>query len=57
MGLVHHTDVEREWAYDRDAVIGGLDEALDEAYARDWVVVSMKRDWRAVFPFTTGAGG
>jgi phosphoserine phosphatase len=57
MGLVHHTDAEREWAYDRGAVVGGLEEALDEAHARDWVVVSMKRDWRAVFPFAAGAGG
>jgi hypothetical protein len=56
MGLVHHTDAGREWAYDRDAVIGGLDEALDEAHARDWVIVSMKRDWRVVFAFAARAG-
>jgi hypothetical protein len=31
MGLVHHTDAEREYAYDRDSSIGRLDKALDEA--------------------------
>jgi len=51
MGLVHHTDAEREWSYDREAVIGRLDEALDEAQAKDWTVVDMKRDWRVVFPW------
>jgi phosphoglycolate phosphatase-like HAD superfamily hydrolase len=50
MGLVHHTDAEREWAYDRASRIGKLDKALDEARAKDWIVVDMKRDWRAVFP-------
>ena len=50
MGLVHHTDAEREWAYDRASRIGKLDKALDEARTRDWIVVDMKRDWRVVFP-------
>ena len=50
MGLVHHTDGEREYAYDRQSHIGRLDKALDEATARGWTVVDMKRDWRAVFP-------
>ena len=48
---VHHTDSEREWAYDRDSGIGRLDRGLDEAQARDWTVVDMKRDWRRVFGF------
>lgn len=48
--LVHHTDAEREWAYDRNSKIGGLDKALDEAGERNWVVVDMKADWRTVFP-------
>jgi hypothetical protein len=48
--LVHHTDSEREWAYDRDSHIGRLDRGLDEAGARGWVVVSMKDDWRTIFP-------
>ena len=50
MGLVHHTDGEREVAYDRGSPIGALDAALDEATAKGWTVVSMKDDWRTVFP-------
>jgi len=48
---VHHTDGEREWAYDRASVIGRLDEGLDEAQARGWIVVDMKADWKRVFAF------
>ncbi|MGI9482950.1 MAG: HAD family hydrolase [Hyphomicrobiales bacterium] len=48
--IVHHTDAEREWAYDRDSHIGRLDRGLDEAGKRGWTVVDMKRDWRVVFP-------
>jgi phosphoserine phosphatase len=48
--LVHHTDAEREWAYDRDSHIGRLDRALDEAGKRGWVVVDMAADWNQVFP-------
>jgi len=51
MGLVHHTDAEREWAYDRTSHIGKLDKALDEANAKGWTVVDMKEDWKRVFPF------
>jgi phosphoglycolate phosphatase-like HAD superfamily hydrolase len=51
MGLVHHTDAEREWAYDRTSPIGKLDKALDEALAKHWTVVDMKTDWKRVFPF------
>jgi hypothetical protein len=47
--LVHHTDDEREWAYDRASHIGRLDVALDEARRRQWLVVDMARDWRRVF--------
>jgi hypothetical protein len=49
MGLVHHTDAEREWAYDRDSAVGKLDRALDEARKRVWAVVDMKKDWRTIF--------
>jgi hypothetical protein len=49
MGLVHHTDAEREWAYDRTSHIGRLDKALDEAQAKGWTVVNMKDDWKVVF--------
>jgi len=48
---VHHTDAEREWAYDRDSSIGRLDKGLVEAQAKGWTVVDMKRDWKVVFPF------
>jgi phosphoglycolate phosphatase-like HAD superfamily hydrolase len=48
-GIVHHTDAEREYAYDRQSKVGRLDKALDEATARNWTVVDMKRDWKAVF--------
>jgi phosphoserine phosphatase len=50
MGLVHHTDAEREWAYDRKSHIGQLDKALDEANARGWLLVDMKKDWKTIFP-------
>ena len=51
MGLVHHTDAAREFAYDRQSRIGKLDKALDEATRRKWVVVDMKADWNVIFPF------
>lgn len=50
MGIVHHTDAEREWAYDRQSKIGKLDKALDEAKRRGWTVIDMKNDWGKVFP-------
>ena len=56
MGLVHHTDAEREWAYDRQSHIGKLDRALDEATSRKWVVVDMKGDWKAIYPAANSAG-
>jgi phosphoglycolate phosphatase-like HAD superfamily hydrolase len=48
-GLVHHTDAEREYAYDRASAVGKLDKALDEAKAKGWTVVDMKQDWKTVF--------
>ena len=51
MLLVHHTDAEREYAYDRTSHIGKLDKALDEADRRGWTVVDMKRDWKVIYPF------
>jgi phosphoglycolate phosphatase-like HAD superfamily hydrolase len=48
--IVHHTDAEREWAYDRDSHIGQLARALDEAPTRGWVLVDMKNDWKAIYP-------
>lgn len=48
--VVHHTDAEREWAYDRDSHIGRLERGLDEADERGWAVVDMSADWKTVFP-------
>jgi phosphoserine phosphatase len=49
--IVHHSDAEREWAYDRKSPFGRLDKALDEARAKGWTVVDMKNDWKTIFPF------
>ena len=51
MLMVHHTDAEREWAYDRESYVGRLSKGLDEAQTRGWVVIDMKRDWKVVYPF------
>jgi len=48
---VHHTDAEREYAYDRESNIGQLDKGLDEAKAKGWTVVSMKEDWKRIFTY------
>ena len=47
---VHHTDAEREWAYDRESSIGRLHRGLDEAAAQGWTVVDMKNDWSPIYP-------
>lgn len=48
--IVHHTDAAREWAYDRESHIGRLNDALDEAPNRGWIVVDMKQDWKVIYP-------
>jgi len=48
--IVHHTDAEREYAYDRKSQFGKLDKALDAAADNKWTVVDMKNDWKRVFP-------
>jgi hypothetical protein len=48
-GIVHHTDAEREYAYDRQSRVGKLDKALDEGTAKGWTIVDMKKDWKTVF--------
>jgi phosphoglycolate phosphatase-like HAD superfamily hydrolase len=50
MGLVHHTDSDREWAYDRESTSGRLDKGIGEARARGWTLVDMKNEWRNIFP-------
>lgn len=47
---VHHTDDQREWAYDRKSSVGKLDKGLDEAMAKGWSIVNMKDDWKTIFP-------
>ncbi|WP_434051935.1 MAG: HAD family hydrolase [Roseibium sp.] len=47
--IVHHTDAEREWAYDRDSHVGKLVRGLDEAEARGWLLVDMAKDWKSVW--------
>jgi hypothetical protein len=47
---LHHTDAQREWAYDRKSSIGRLDKGLDEARDRGWTVVDMKTDWNTIYP-------
>jgi hypothetical protein len=49
--IVHHTDAEREYAYDRNSHVGKLDKALDAARLNNWTVVSMKDDWKRIFKF------
>lgn len=51
MGLVHHTDAKREWAYDRNSQVGRLDKALDQARTQHWTVVDMASEWRRIYPF------
>jgi hypothetical protein len=48
--IVHHTDAEREYAYDRDSTFGRLDKALAAAVENGWIVVDMKNDWKEIFP-------
>ncbi|MGI9240991.1 MAG: HAD family hydrolase, partial [Verrucomicrobiales bacterium] len=48
--IVHHTDGEREFAYDRDSHIGRLVRGLDEGPERGWTIIDMKNEWKTVFP-------
>jgi len=49
--IVHHTDAEREYAYDRKASLARLDRGLDEASKRGWILADMKKDWKRIFAF------
>jgi len=48
--IVRHDDADREYAYDRDSHVGRLDKAMEQAPDADWLIISMKRDWKSVFP-------
>lgn len=50
MVYIHHTDAEREYAYDRESSIGRFDVGLDEAKAKNWTIVDMKLDWNTIYP-------
>jgi len=54
--FVHHDDAAREFAYDRTDKLQQFDKGWDEAVARGWSVVSMKNDWKTVFPPANAAG-
>lgn len=47
--IVHHTDAEREWAYDRASLVGRLERGLDEAATRGWLLADVKRDWKTIY--------
>jgi phosphoserine phosphatase len=49
--IVHHTDAVREYAYDRDSMVGQLKRGLDAAKQEGWILVSMKDDWKKIFSF------
>ena len=52
MMLVHHDDAVREFAYGAESHIGTFSDAfMAQAKKCGWTVVSMKNDWKAVFPF------
>jgi hypothetical protein len=51
---VHHTDPDREWSYDRESSVGRLDKGWDEANEKGWSVISMKEDWKVIYPFELG---
>ena len=50
-GIIHHTDAEREYAYDRNSHAGRLDKAIDEAATQKWTLVDMRKDWAVIYPF------
>jgi len=52
---VHHTDADREWAYDRDSHIGNFNKGWDEAIEKGWTIIDMKRDWKVIYPFEMDA--
>lgn len=48
--IVHHTDADREWAYDRDSHVGTLNHGLDESDTRGWLLIDMAGDWADIWP-------
>jgi hypothetical protein len=51
--VVHHTDAEREYAYDRDPILGsGTEQILAAATEHNWTVIDMANDWATIHPAT-----
>lgn len=48
--IIHHTDANREWAYDRKSPFGKLDQGLNQAFENGWIVVDMAKDWNQIYP-------
>jgi phosphoserine phosphatase len=55
--FVHHDDAAREYAYDRNDTLQTFAKGWDEAVAKGWTVVSMKNDWKTIFPPGNGSSG
>ena len=49
--IIHHTDADREWAYDSVSHIGRLKKGLEDAATYPWTIVDMKSDWKVIYPF------
>jgi phosphoglycolate phosphatase-like HAD superfamily hydrolase len=46
---IHHTDAKREYKYGDEPSHFSIKKGLAEAAKRNWVVVSMKNDWKTIF--------
>lgn len=49
--IVHHTDADREWAYDRESSEGRLVKGLDQADKNGWLLIDMASDWQVIYPY------
>jgi hypothetical protein len=49
--VVHHTDGDREYAYDHDPILGsGTNQILTAAAEHKWTVIDMAADWATIHP-------
>jgi hypothetical protein len=48
--FVHHDDAEREFAYDRTDKLQQFNKGWDVAVTSGWTVVSIKNDWKVIYP-------
>jgi phosphoserine phosphatase len=49
--IIKHDDAQREWSYTKETLQGKLDQALIMAPDKNWIITSMKNDWKTIFPF------